>query len=107
MAKKKDPIAAFVALSDSEKERIWRELDGLTADELRAKSRPLSSAERKLWRTFKRRAGRPKIGKGVKVVSIGLEKNLLTRADAFAKRRGINRSALVSEALRALMGTAA
>ena len=107
MAHKKDPVAAFESLSDAEKERVWREIDGLTSRQIATRSRPLNSQERTLWRKFKRKAGRPRIGKGVKVVSVGLEKDLLKRADALAKRRGVNRSKLVSDALRALIASAA
>ena len=107
MATKKDPIAAFEALPDEEKERIWRELDSMTPEQIRARSRPLNAEERKLWQRFKRKVGRPKIGKGVKIVSVGLEKDLLKKADALAKRRGVNRSALVTEALKAMIASAA
>src|SRR5689334_9537737 len=103
MAKRTDPIAAFEALPDSEKERIWQELDALTPEQLKARSRPLNAAERKLWRRFKRKVGRPKIGKGVKIVSIGVEKDLLKQTDALAKRRGLTRSALVAEALKGMI----
>jgi hypothetical protein len=107
MAKRRDPIEEFESLPDAEKERIWQELDRMTTEELDAKSRPLNAAERRLWRRFKRKVGRPKIGKGVKVISVGLEKRLLKQADALAKKRGLNRSALVSEALKALVASAA
>jgi len=106
MVKRKDPVAEFDALSDFQKEQIWRELDQLSTEEIKAKSRPLNADESELWRRFKRKAGRPKIGKGVKVVSIGVEKDLLKRADALARRRGVNRSALVAEALKALIASA-
>jgi len=107
MARRKDPIAAFEALPDSKKEQIWQEIDRLTPEQLRARSRPLNAAERKVWRRFKRKAGRPRMGKGVKIVSVGLEKDLLKRTDALAKRRGLNRSALVTEALKAMIASAA
>jgi len=107
MPRRKDPIAAFEALPDWRKEQIWQELDSLTSAQIRARSRPLKAAERKLWRRFRQKAGRPRIGRGVKIVSIGLEKDLLKRTDALAKRRGLNRSALVSEALRAMIASAA
>ena len=48
-----------------------------------------------------------KRGERVKVASVGLEKELLRKADALARRRGVNRSTLVSEALRALIASAA
>lgn len=100
-------IEAFEALPDARKDRIWREIDRQSPEELLAKSRPLNAAERRLWQKFKRKAGRPKIGKAVKVISVGVEKDLLKKADAAAKRRGLNRSALVSAALRAFIGSAA
>ena len=107
MTRRKDPIAAFEALPDAKKEQIWQEIDRLTPEQLRARSRPLNAAERKLWRQFKRKTGRPRMGKGVKIVSVGLEKDLLKRTDALAKRRGLNRSALVTEALKAMIASAA
>jgi len=107
MARKKDTVAAFEALTDAEKERVWQEIDGLTTEQIEKRSKPLNAQERKLWQRFKRKVGRPRMGKGLKVVSVGLEKELLQKADALAKRRGVNRSTLVSEALRALIASAA
>ena len=88
---------------------MWQEIDRMTPEEMDAKSRPLNAKERELWRRFKRKVGRPKIGKGVKVISVGVEKQLLKQADALAKKRGLNRSALVSErpVLRVLVASAA
>jgi|SRR6185312_5743293 len=107
MAKQKDPIEEFESLPDAQKERIWQELDRMTPQELEAKSRPLNAGERAVWRKFKRKVGRPRIGKGVKIISVGVEKQLLKRADRLAKKRGLNRSALISEALRAIIASAA
>ena len=97
----------FIALPDEEKERIWQEIDRTPPEQLLAESRPLNAKERKLWQKFKRKVGRPKIGKGVKVISVGVERELLKKADNAAKRRGLNRSAMVSEALRAFISSAA
>jgi hypothetical protein len=58
MAKRKNSIEAFEALSDARKRRVWQELDGLTSEQIRARSRPLNAAERKTWQAFKRAAGR-------------------------------------------------
>ena len=107
MSKRKDPIAEFDALSDAQKERVWQEIDRMTPREIHAKSRPLNRAERKLWNRFKKKTGRPRIGKGVKIISVGVEKDLLMQTDALAKRRGVNRSALVSEALKSFINSAA
>jgi hypothetical protein len=51
--------------------------------------------------------GRPKIGKGSKTISLTVEKDLLARADAYAKRNGISRAKLVAQGLRAIIGRAA
>jgi hypothetical protein len=48
--------------------------------------------------------GRPKIGKGAKVVSISVEASLLKSADAYAKREGIGRTELFVQGLRLAMG---
>ena len=46
---------------------------------------------------------RPAKGKGVKVISLSVEKSLLERADAEARRRNISRAALVAEGLEAVL----
>jgi hypothetical protein len=52
----------------------------------------------------KRPYGRPRLGRGVKVVSVGIEASLLKRADRLAKKRGISRAKLVAEGLRTVLG---
>jgi hypothetical protein len=64
-------------------------------------ARPMTAAERLEERHLRR--GRPRIGKGAKKISISLEGNLLRRADALAKKRGLNRSELISSILLAGM----
>lgn len=95
---------AFDALPDSEKERVYQEIDRASPGQLLAESRPLNARDRAVWRRIKRRLGRPKIGKGVKVVSVSLEKDLLRRADALAKRQGISRAKLISRGLEQQLG---
>jgi hypothetical protein len=102
----KSEIEEFIALPDSEKERIVRELDAETPEERLARSRPLNAKERAQWRRFKR-LGRPKIGKGARTISLTVEKDLLKRADAFAKRNGISRARLVAQGLEMVLGAAA
>jgi hypothetical protein len=72
-----------------------------------AESRPLNASERAQWRTFKRKIGRPKVGKGVRVISLSVEKGLLKRADSCAKRLGISRAQLFSRGLEAVLGSGA
>ena len=68
-------------------------------------ARPLNARERELWRRFKRKAGRPKIGAGTTNVSVSMEKALLRRADRFARRHGMSRSQLISQGVRAAIGS--
>jgi hypothetical protein len=66
-------------------------------------SRPLTSAEREQWKQVKRKRGRPKIGRGYQRVSISVEKGLLKRMTAYAKKRQMTRSGLVAEVFEELL----
>ncbi len=50
-----------------------------------------------------RKRGRPKAGKGVKVISVSLEKGLLTKADKLAKKLRISRAKLISRGLESVL----
>ena len=104
---KKSAIDEFIALPDSEKDRIVQQFENETLEETLARSRPLNARERKQWRRFKAKMGRPKVGKGAKTISLTVEKNLLKQADAYAKRHGISRANLVAQGLQAIIGSAA
>jgi hypothetical protein len=90
----------------------------MTAEELAAATReydrgelpddvgePMTPEERARWSNGKRGRGRPRKGLGAVNVLISFERGLLDRADAFARGHGIGRSALVAEALDALIGS--
>ncbi len=64
------------------------------------KLRPLTAQQRGRWEAAKR--GRPKKPPGTKAVPtlITVEPQLLRRADAYAKKAGLSRSQLFSDALR-------
>jgi hypothetical protein len=47
--------------------------------------------------------GRPKIGNGVKVISLSVEQGLLARADRLAKKLKISRAQLVRRGLEAVL----
>jgi hypothetical protein len=94
------PAQAFLSLPDAEKDRIVAEFDEPFIGE---KFGPLSPKTRDWLRRAKRKRGRPKVGKGAVQVSVALERTLLKRADAFAKRNGLNRSQLVARGLEILM----
>lgn len=68
--------------------------------------RPLTPAEHVKWERLKRATpGRPKVGEGVQVVSVSIEKQLLRSADRLAKRRKVSRASLIAEGLRALLAS--
>jgi hypothetical protein len=80
----------------------------MTSDELAAatkefdapfvvdKSRPLTPAERKRWKNLKKKRGRPRVGRGFKRISVSIERGLLGRVNALARKRRVNRSKLLS-----------
>lgn len=51
----------------------------------------------------KRKRGRPRVGQGVEVVSVSIEKGLLRAVDDLAKRRKVKRAELISQGLRAIL----
>jgi hypothetical protein len=70
------------------------------------RSKPLTPEMRKRWLRARRKPGRPKVGKGVKVVSVSVEKGLLARSDALARRLKVRRAALIARGLRAVLAAA-
>lgn len=67
--------------------------------------RPMTAAERARWQLIKRKPGRPRNGRGVKVISVSVEKDLLKQSDALAKRLGISRAQLVARGLKGMLLT--
>lgn len=88
---------SFDALSDQEKEKVAAYFErGISFEE----TQPLTAKERARWERVKRKKpGRPRIGDGAKVISLSMERGLLERADAYAKRAGISRAQLVAEGI--------
>lgn len=68
-------------------------------------SRALNATERAQWTRLKNLKGRPKVGQGHQRISVSLEKGLLERATALAKRRRVSRSKLVAMALEQALAT--
>jgi hypothetical protein len=67
---------------------------------------PMTAEAEAAWKAARRKRprGRPRVGRGVKVVSVGIEAGLLKRADAVARKRGISRAKLVAEGLETVLG---
>ena len=58
---------------------------------------------RALMRLARRNRGRPRMGKGAKVISVSVEKDLLARSDALARKLGVRRAALIARGLRQVL----
>jgi Ribbon-helix-helix protein, copG family len=86
------PAKPYSQMSAAELAEATKQYDGMVID----KTRPLNSRERKLWERAKRGRGRPKVGKGARKISISLEGDLLHKADALARKKGVNRSELIA-----------
>lgn len=97
------PIERFLALSDKEKEAEYERAGDLSLD----KTKPLSSADRKLWERAKRKVGRPVKGQGHKVISLSIEQGLLSKVDALAKRRNLTRAEIIARSLKSMLKGAA
>ena len=54
-------------------------------------------------RRHNRKVGRPRVGNGAKMVAVTIEKGLLKRADAYAKRHGMKRAAMIAQGLLLVM----
>lgn len=63
---------------------------------------PTPKQKNQLQRATRKR-GRPKLGKGVRVVSVSVEKGLLARTDRLAKKLGVKRAWLISRGLEAIL----
>jgi hypothetical protein len=65
--------------------------------------RPLTKAARDRWEKARRNPGRPRRGKGVKVISVSVEQDLLVQSDKLAKRLGVSRARLIERGLRVVL----
>ncbi len=88
----------FDSLSDAEKEAVYQECEQIGPND----GEPLSPELKARWRNAIAK-GRPKVGDGAARVQITVERNLLRKADAYAKRHGISRSKLIAHGLTRLL----
>ena len=65
-------------------------------------SRP-TPAQRARLQQARKKPGRPKVGKGVRVISVSIEQGLLEETDRLAKRLKVRRTKLISRGLRAVL----
>jgi hypothetical protein len=66
-------------------------------------TRPLAAADRRALARAAGKGGRPRIGAGARRINVTVEQTLLNHADAYARRNGISRAALVAEGLRRIL----
>ena len=101
---KEPAVDVFDALPNVEKERIYRQIDANSERLWRESKRPTAREQARLNRIARKIGpGRPKLGKGTRVVSVTVEKDLLQKADDYADRAGLKRSEVFSQALRGML----
>jgi hypothetical protein len=66
------------------------------------KGRPLTARERKPHAGARKR-GRPRVGLGAEKIRVSVERGLLTRSDAFARKHKLTRSEMIARGLRAVL----
>ena len=69
------------------------------------KGRPLTDREKKLHAKARKR-GRPRVGMGAEKIQVSVERGLLTRSDAFARKHGMSRSEMIARGLKAILAAA-
>ena len=103
---KKKPHKPYSEMNTAELREATKEFD---REHVGVIGKPLTKAQRELHRRARAlarkvgRGGRPKVGEGVKVISLSVEQGLLRQADALAKRRKVSRAELVADALRIVL----
>src|SRR5258708_425071 len=65
--------------------------------------KPLTPEMRKRWEMAKRKPGRPREGAGAQVIAVSVEKTLLKRSDALARKMGLTRAGLIARGLKAVL----
>jgi hypothetical protein len=64
---------------------------------------PLKGSAREAWNRARRKRGRPRRGKGAKVISVSVERGLLSRSDNLARDLGVSRAGLIERGLKAVL----
>jgi hypothetical protein len=64
---------------------------------------PMGVGARKRWERARRKPGRPRRGKGAKVISVSVERELLSRSDELARNLRISRASLIERGLKAVL----
>jgi hypothetical protein len=99
-AARRQPAKALTSIDAAELAEATAEFDEeFVADSF---DEPNRRQKGKLARA-KRKRGRPKTGKGAKVISVSIERELLAKTDRLAKRLKVPRTTLISRGLEAVL----
>jgi hypothetical protein len=69
----------------------------------RENTRVLTPEGRRALDRAANKGGRPRVGAGAKRINITVEQSLLARADAYARRHGLTRAAVVAKGLKKIV----
>ena len=98
--KTKKPTKPYWEMTTAELREATKQFDEeFVAD----KGRPLTSEERALWEQIKAKGEEAKNGKADAHINVRLDKTLLKRCTALAKKKRLSRDALIARGLRALL----
>jgi len=100
MKRKKSVVGKYARMTAAE---LASETAAFDQEMVVTGSRPLTAEERAWWERVRRRPGRPRRGRGAKVISVSVEQELLARSDALAKNLGISRALLIERGLKAVL----
>lgn len=100
MRRKRNVVAKYERMTGKQLRTKTAEFDN---EMVVTKSRPLTAEKRAWWQSVRRRPGRPRRGRGAKVISVSVEQGLLARADVLARNLGIPRTLLIERGLKAVL----
>jgi hypothetical protein len=103
MKKAHSAYEEFMAMTPEERDKAVAEFD---CEFIMDTFKPLTPEMHERWERAKRKPGRPLVGRGAKVISVSVEKGLLSRSDALARRLKVRRAALIARGLRAVLAAA-
>jgi len=103
MKKTRSAYEEFVAMTPAERDKAVAEFDKEFVSDTFGPPPPEALAQ---MRRARRKPGRPKVGKGARVISVSVEKGLLSRSDALARKLKVRRAAIIARGLRAVLAAA-
>src|SRR5262249_53170134 len=97
---RKKPVKPYWEMTTEELREATKEFDEeFVAD----KARPLTPQMQARWERARARPSRTEDGPGAQTIAVRLEKALLDRCTALAKKKRISRDALIARGLKALL----